>query len=126
VRLIAFSSFKGMPITLDLARETFESIFKEDGRATTAEAIQKHVAAFYKLKAQDLKSKTNKAQIVLPRQIAMYLCKELTTSSLPEIGRKFGGKHHSTVIHSIRRVEERMDKDPLFQQQINTFLRSLS
>jgi chromosomal replication initiator protein len=125
VRLIAFSSFKGMPITLDLAKETFESIFKEDGRTTTVEAIQKHVAAFYKLKAQDLKSKTNKAQIVLPRQIAMYLCKELTPNSLPEIGRKFGGKHHSTVIHSIRRVEDRMDKDPLFQQQINTFLRSL-
>jgi chromosomal replication initiator protein len=124
VRLIAFSSFKGLPISLDLAKETFESIFKDDGRGVSIEAIQKQVAAYYKLKVQDLKTKTNKAQIVLPRQVAMYLSKELTGHSLPEIGRKFGGKHHSTVIYSIRQVEERMTKDPQFQQQINIFLRS--
>jgi chromosomal replication initiator protein len=124
VRLIAFSSFKGLPISLDLAKETFESIFKDDGRGVSIEAIQKQVAAYYKLKVQDLKIKTNKAQIVLPRQVAMYLSKELTGHSLPEIGRKFGGKHHSTVIYSIRQVEERMTKDPQFQQQINLFLRS--
>ena len=124
VRLIAFSSFKGLPISLDLAKETFESIFKDDGRGVSIEAIQKHVAAHYKLKVQDLKMKTNKAQIVLPRQVAMFLSKELTGHSLPEIGRKFGGKHHSTVIYSIRQVEEKMTKDPQFQQQINIFLRS--
>ena len=124
VRLIAFSSFKGLPISLDLAKETFESIFKDDGRGVSIEAIQKQVAAHYKLKVQDLKTKTNKAQIVLPRQVAMFLSKELTDHSLPEIGRKFGGKHHSTVIYSIRQVEEKMTKDPQFQQQINIFLRS--
>jgi chromosomal replication initiator protein len=125
LRLIAFSSFKGMPITLDLAKETFENLFKEDGRAVTVESIQKHVAAFYKMKVQELKAKTNKANIVLPRQVAMYLCKELTSSSLPEIGRKFGGKHHTTVIHSIRKIEERMDKDHQLQQQVHNFIRSL-
>jgi chromosomal replication initiator protein len=82
------------------------------------------VASYYKLKVQDLKSNSHKAQVVLPRQVAMYLCKELTGSSLPEIGRKFGGKHHTTVLHSLRRVEERMGADAHFQQQIHTFLRS--
>jgi chromosomal replication initiator protein len=91
----------------------------------TIDIILKHVAAAYKMKVQDLKSKTNKAQIVLPRQVAMYLCKELTDASLPEIGRKFGGKHHTTVLHSIRRVEERMAGERDFKQQINSLVRSL-
>jgi chromosomal replication initiator protein len=125
LRLIAFSSFKGKPITLDLARETFEGVFKEEGRTVTLESIQKHVAASFKIRVQDLKSKTNEAKIVLPRQIAMYLCRELTDSSLPEIGQKFGGKHHTTVLYSIRQVEKRMKKDPALQQQIHSFIRSL-
>jgi len=125
LRLIAFSSFKGKPITLDLAKAAFENVFKEEGRTVTVENIQKHVAASYKLKVQDLKSKTNVAQIVMPRQVAMYLCRELTEASLPEIGQKFGGKHHTTVLYSIRKVEARIKKDPGLQQQINSFVRSL-
>jgi chromosomal replication initiator protein len=125
LRLIAFSSFKGKPITLELAKSAFENVFKEEGRTVTVESIQKHVAASYKLKVQDLKSKTNEAQIVLPRQVAMYLCRELTDASLPEIGQKFGGKHHTTVLYSIRKVEQRMKKDGALQQQINSFTRSL-
>jgi len=125
LRLIAFSSFKGLPITVDLARETFESLFKEDGRAPTIEAIQRHVAAYYKMRLQDLKARTNKANIVLPRQVAMYLCKELTTSSLPEIGRKFGGKHHTTVLHAIRKIDEQAKKDPHLQQTIHNLIRSI-
>ena len=125
LRLIAFSNFKGKPITLDLARETFQSLFHEDGHALTVEAIQKHVAAAFKMKLADLKAKTNKADVVVPRQLAMYLCKELTDASLPEIGRKFGGKHHTTVLHSIRKVEERMAKDPGIQQQVHNFIQAL-
>ncbi len=124
LRLIAFSSFKHLPITMDLAQETFQNLFREDGRSITAEGIQKHIASFYKIRVQDLKGTSHKAQVVLPRQVAMYLCKELTGASLPEIGRKFGGKHHTTVLHSIRKVGERMAADPQFQQQINTFMRS--
>jgi len=124
VRLVAFSSFKGLPITMDLARQTFDALFRTQGQVVTVDAIQKHVAAAYKLQPKDIKSKTNKSEIVVPRQVAMYLCKELTDASLPEIGRKFGGKHHSTVLHSIRRVEERMASDPAFQQRIRTFLAS--
>ena len=125
LRLIAFSNFKGKPITLDLARETFQSLFHEDGHTLTVEAIQKHVAAAFKMKLTDLKAKTNKADVVVPRQLAMYLCKELTDASLPEIGRKFGGKHHTTVLHSIRKVEERMAKDPGIQQQVHNFIQAL-
>ncbi len=124
IRLVAFSSFKGMPVTLDLARQTFEALFQADSRVVTVDAIQKHVAAAYRLKLHDLKSKTNKAEIVVPRQVAMFLCKELTEASLPEIGRKFGGKHHSTVLHSIRKVEEKMSKDGAFKQRVHAFLSS--
>lgn len=124
VRLIAMSSFRDLPINLDLAHETLQSLFREDGRSITVEGIQKQVASYYKLKVQDLKSNSHKAQVVLPRQVAMYLCKELTGASLPEIGRKFGGKHHTTVLHSLRKVQDRMGADAQFQQQIHTFLRS--
>jgi chromosomal replication initiator protein len=124
VRLIAMSSFKDLPINLDLAHETLHTLFREDGRSVTAEGIQKQVAAYFRMKVQDLKSSSHKAQVVLPRQVAMYLCKELTGASLPEIGRKFGGKHHTTVLHSIRKVEQKMASDPQFQQQIHTFMRS--
>lgn len=124
MRLIAFSSFKGQPITLDLAKQTFETLFKKEGRVTTVEAIQKYVATAYKLRVQDLKSKTNRADIVLPRQVCMFLCRELTGASLPEIGRRFGGKHHSTVLHSIRKVEDKMARDLTFQQQVQSFLNS--
>lgn len=124
VRLIAMSSFRGLPISLDLAHETLHDLFREDGRTVTAEGIQKQVSAYYRMKVQDLKSNSHKAQVVLPRQVAMYLCKELTGASLPEIGRKFGGKHHTTVLHSIRKVEQRMTADAQFQQLVHTFMRS--
>ena len=72
----------------------------------TIEGIQKFVSDYYQLKHGELKSRNNSKSIAMPRQIAMYLCKSLTNASLPEIGRSFGGKHHSTVIHSIRKIEE--------------------
>jgi chromosomal replication initiator protein len=77
------------------------------------------VAEYYSLKLVDLKSRNNSKSVAKPRQVAMYLCKALTTSSLPEIGKSFGGKHHSTVIHSIRRVEELRQKDSAFNTVIN-------
>jgi chromosomal replication initiator protein len=88
----------------------------------TIDSIQKFVAEHFNLKAADLRSRNNSKSIAMPRQIAMYLCKTLTHSSLPEIGRSFGGKHHSTVIHSIRKVEEMRQRDADFNKQISTFL----
>ena len=80
------------------------------------------IADYYNLKLVDLKSRNNSKSIAKPRQIAMYLCKSLTHASLPEIGRSFGGKHHSTVIHSIRKVNELRKKDGDFNTLIGNFL----
>ncbi len=124
-KLIAFSNFKGRPINNELAHEALQNQFEATNRFLTVEAIQKLVAASYKLKVNDIKAKSNKAEIVLPRQIAMFLCKEVMGISLPEIGRKFGGKHHSTVLHSVRKIEEKMSEDKAFQQHIQGFIRSL-
>jgi chromosomal replication initiator protein len=77
------------------------------------------------LKAGELKSRNNSKSVAMPRQVAMYLCKSLTSASLPEIGRSFGGKHHSTVIHSIRKVEELRKRDADFNTLMNGFLEAI-
>jgi chromosomal replication initiator protein len=122
IRLIAFASLTGQEITLQLAQEVLKSILDHDEKAVTIEAIQKFVADYYNLKMVDLKSRNNSKSVAKPRQIAMYLCKALTHASLPEIGRSFGGKHHSTVIHSIRKVEDLRKKDLDFNTLIGNFL----
>jgi chromosomal replication initiator protein len=80
------------------------------------------VAEYYNLKLGELKSRNNSKSVAMPRQVAMYLCKSLTHASLPEIGRSFGGKHHSTVIHSIRKVDDMRKRDPDFNSLISNFL----
>src|SRR6185436_10171293 len=99
-----------------------KNILDHEEKAVTIETIQKFVAEYYNLKLVELKSRNNSKSIAMPRQIAMYLCKSLTRSSLPEIGRSFGGKHHSTVIHSIRKVEELRKNDSEFNMLIGGFL----
>ena len=106
IRLIAYASLTGQEITLALTQEVLKNVLDHDVKAVTIEIIQKFVADYYNLKMIDLKSRNNAKSVAMPRQIAMYLCKSLTHASLPEIGRSFGGKHHSTVIHSIRKVED--------------------
>jgi len=125
IRLIAYSNFKGKPIDMELARETFQSLFAENDHSVSIDEIQKYVASQFKMRVSDLKSRTKRSKIVFPRQIAMYLAKELTSASLPEIGEQFGGKHHSTVLHSIGKVGLMMKKDPGFQQQVLSYLRAL-
>jgi len=116
IRLIAYASLTGRDISLELTQEVLRNVIDLDNRAITIESIQKYVADYYQLKVHELKSRNNSKSVALPRQVAMYLCKKLTTASLPEIGRSFGGKHHSTVIHSVRKVEllrKREDFDSL-------------
>jgi len=116
IRLIAYASLTGRDISLDLTQEVLRDAIDLDTRAVTIESIQKYVADYYQLKVHELKSRNNSKSVALPRQVAMYLCKQLTTASLPEIGRSFGGKHHSTVLHSIRKVgllRKREDFDSL-------------
>ena len=122
IRLIAYASLAGRTISVDLAQEVLRNVIEHDDRAVTPEQIQKHVADYYQLKVADLKSKNNAKSIAMPRQVAMYLCKMLTHQSLPEIGKQFGGKHHSTVIHSIRKVEDLRKKDGDFNSLIAGFL----
>jgi chromosomal replication initiator protein len=122
IRLIAYASLTGQEITLSLAQDVLKNILEHDAKAVTIEIIQKFVADYYNLKMMELKSRNNSKSVAKPRQIAMYLCKALTHASLPEIGRSFGGKHHSTVIHSIRKVEELRRRDGDFNTLIGNFL----
>ncbi|HEY7284930.1 MAG TPA: chromosomal replication initiator protein DnaA [Vicinamibacterales bacterium] len=122
IRLIAYASLTGQEMSLSLAQEVLKNILDHEEKAVTIEVIQKFVAEYYNLKLVDLKSRNNSKSVAMPRQIAMYLCKSLTHASLPEIGRSFGGKHHSTVIHSIRKVEELRKSDQDFNTLIGSFL----
>ena len=122
IRLIAFASLTGREISLGLAQEVLRNILQHDEKAVTIEIIQKFVADYYQLKLNDLKARNNSKSISMPRQIAMYLCKGLTSASLPEIGRSFGGKHHSTVIHSIRKIEDLRQRDGNFNSLIRSFM----
>jgi chromosomal replication initiator protein len=122
IRLIAYASLTGQEITLPLAQEVLKNILDYEDKAVTIEIIQKFVADYYNLKLVELKSRNNSKSIAMPRQVAMYLCKSLTHASLPEIGRSFGGKHHSTVIHSIRKIEVMRQKDGDFNTLMTNFL----
>jgi len=124
IRLIAYASLTGREISLDLTREVLKNVLEQDDKAITIESIQKFVADYHQLKIVDLKSRNNSKSVAKPRQVAMYLCKTLTHASLPEIGRSFGGKHHSTVIHSIKKVEQLRKDDGDFNKLINNFLES--
>src|SRR5437773_10801360 len=124
IRLIAYASLTGREISLELTQEVLKNILDQDEKAVTIDTIQKFVSDYYQLKFGELKSKNNSKSIALPRQIAMYLCKNLTHASLPEIGRSFGGKHHSTVIHSIKKVEEMRKTKGDFNSLITNFLES--
>ncbi|HEU5259665.1 MAG TPA: chromosomal replication initiator protein DnaA [Vicinamibacterales bacterium] len=124
IRLIAYASLTGREISLELTQEVLKNVIDQDEKAVTIETIQKFVSDYYQLKLFELKSKNNSKSIALPRQIAMYLCKTLTHASLPEIGRSFGGKHHSTVIHSIKKVEEMRKMDGDFNSLMTNFLES--
>jgi chromosomal replication initiator protein len=124
IRLIAYASLTGREVSVNLAQDVLKNILDNDERNITIEIIQKFIADYYTLKANDLKSRNNAKSVAMPRQIAMYLCKHLTNASLPEIGKSFGGKHHSTVIHSIKKVDERRRREGDFNKLINTFIES--
>jgi len=121
-RVVAYSSLKGEKIELDIAKESLKDLLDSTSRIVTVEKIQKLVCHKYKIKLAQLKSKNNSPKVAFPRQIAMYLSKELTHTSLPEIGKKFGGKHHTTVIHSLRKIERLRKENSEFDKEINSLL----
>lgn len=127
VRLVAISSLRGLPISKMLAQDAIHNITEEEQTGgVTIEQIQKVVAARYKIRVEELKSKNNARQIAVPRQVAMYLCKKLTKHSFPEIGREFGGKHHTTVIHSVEKIESLVMNDENFHRVVNELMDNLS
>jgi chromosomal replication initiator protein len=121
-RLIAYASLTGREISLDLTQEILRDVIDTEEKHVTIESIQKFVADYYGLKVAELKSRNNSKSVAMPRQVAMHLCKSLTHASLPEIGRSFGGKHHSTVIHSIKKVDDLRKNDPHFNSVIESLL----
>jgi chromosomal replication initiator protein len=122
VKLIAYSSVTGTKINLPMAQQVLKHLAQGQERRISFESIIRGVAEKFGLQPSQLKQKTNARQIAYPRQIAMYLVKELTQASLPEIGRLFGGKHHTTVLHSIQKIEQLRHKDA----DLNRILHSLS
>jgi chromosomal replication initiator protein len=126
VRLIAISSLRGEPISKTLAQDAIRNIAKEEEPGViTIQQIQKLVASTYKLTIDELVSKNNSRNIAHPRQVAMYLCKHLTKHSYPEIGRAFGGKHHTTVMHSVEKIESLVVSDGTLQRLISELSESL-
>ena len=124
IRLIAFSSLTGRDIDLSLARDLLKDLLPNDNKVINLDMIHKFVADRYGLRVSDLKARNNSKSVALPRQIAMYLCKNLTKASLPDIGKAFGGKHHSTVIHSLRKIERLRKTEADFDKLVQGFLDS--
>lgn len=127
-RLIGYASLKfadsqGAKITLSFAKDALRSIIPLKKKTLTIERIQEYIAKKFNVTAADLKSKSNKRDIAHPRQIAMYITKKLAKTPLNEIGNKFGGKHHSTVLHSIKKIETSIEKDPEFKLQVESYMR---
>lgn len=127
IRLLAISSLRGLPISTLMAQDAVRNIAVDDEtESITIRKIQQAVAAHYHLKVDQLTAKTNARQVSNPRQVAMYLCKQLTKSSFPEIGRLFGGKHHTTVMHSVDKVQRLVSSDSEFQRSVAELIDTLA
>jgi chromosomal replication initiator protein len=118
-KLIAFSKFHARDITLEVARDALRDLLRVQNRAISIENIQKTVADFYRVKVPELFSKKRTADLVKPRQIAMYFAKELTSLSLPEIGDSFGGRDHTTVLHAVRKITEARKSDNQLNHELH-------
>ena len=125
VRLSAYSSLTGERITLELAEQVLRNLAENEMRVISIDRIQKVVADHYSLKVAELKARNNARRVSEPRQIAMYLCRELTESSLPQIGKEFGGKHHTTVLHSVRKIEKARGNQPAIQSAVTRLIDSI-
>jgi len=126
VRLVAISSLRGMPISKMLAQDAMKNVIdSERPEGLTMERIARTVASHYKLTVDELKSKNNSRAIAVPRQVAMYLCKRLTNHSYPEVGREFGGKHHTTVMHSFDKIDNLVSENRDFHKTVSELIDSL-
>ena len=126
VRLVAIASLRGLPLSKVLAQQSMKNIIDAEHPAgMTMERIARAVASHYKMTVEEMKSKSNSRAVAVPRQVAMYLCKRLTRHSFPEIGREFGGKHHTTVMHSVDKISTLMTDDRVFHNTISELIDNL-
>jgi len=125
IKLVAYSSLTGAPIHIGMAQQILKYLNHGSDRKLSIDTIQKAVAERMGIKQSQLKEKSNTKKVVFPRQVAMYLVKELTDASLPEIGRAFGGKHHTTVMHSVNKIEKERQDDPELNRLIHSLMDSL-
>lgn len=126
IRLNAFASLNHVPISVALAKDVLKNVLGSVERVLTVEQIQKVVSDFYSIKLVDLTGKRRVRSLALPRQIAMYLCRKHVKSSFPEIGTKFGGKDHSTVIHAFSKITRVLESDPALKDQIDSLEHDLT
>lgn len=127
-RLSARASLDGMDVSeidVPYAKEVLKGFTTDQNSSVSTETVLRAVATFFSLKPAQLKAKNNSRPIAVPRQIAMYICKELTNQSLPQIGKDFGGKHHTTVLHSIRKIDSLKKKDSDISAAVNSIMKSL-
>jgi chromosomal replication initiator protein len=124
-KVMAYSSFHGRIVTIDVAREALRDLLSASTGQVTVELIQKTVADYYKIKVADMYSKRRPIAIALPRQVAMYLAKELTQKSLPEIGELFGGRDHTTVLHAVRKIGGERNKNPEMNHALHVLEQTL-
>jgi len=125
IRLGAHSSLTGKTISIEMAKDVLKDLIHDEERALTVDFIQKTVCEYYGLKVQDIKAKKRTRDIAFPRQVAMYLCKVLTGASLSEIGKGFGGKDHSTVIHACKLIEKKMKEDEEFDKKVDYLMKKI-
>jgi chromosomal replication initiator protein len=121
-RLLAYSSLTGAEISTGMAQQVLKGTLRSQERKVNIEAIQQVVADEFRVRVADLKARNNSRKVVYPRQIAMFLSRDLAAASLPEIGRAFGGKHHTTVLHSVEKVQRSKGSD----KDLNRLLNRLS
>lgn len=125
-RVVASSQFTGLPISIELIKDSLKDLISLQERSVTIDNIQKVVAEYFKIRLADLLSKKRTRSLARPRQVAMYLAKELTSHSLPEIGTAFGGRDHTTVIHACRKIKELADSSESMSEDLKNLLRTLS
>jgi len=124
-RIVAHTTLVGRPVTLETTQDVLHDLLRANDRRVTIEEIQKRVAEHFNIRLADMHSARRARAVARPRQVAMYLAKQLTSRSLPEIGRKFGGRDHTTVMHAVRKVEELRAGDAGFNEDVELLRRML-
>ena len=124
-RVLAYSDLVGRAVTLESTQEVLSDLLRANDRRITIEEIQKKVAEHFNIRMSDMHSARRARAVARPRQVGMYLAKHLTVRSLPEIGRKFGGRDHTTIMHGVKKIEELRAIDPAMNEDVDLLMRML-